>query len=224
MFKDTIFLYNNFGLVYCAEEKDKSNGTKAATPKRMKSKAKLISPQLLACKIETNTVEMPPALRQRHIQLQALQASRTSADLLAPQPLTIQTVQNDLRHRKKAVIVDDINQSISSGTTTSDDDSGADENGHFESYLVIEFSPDIQKKTLHWIIDKIRTRVSRGGAGLLIKREPQTKYRNFIDIIIWLFILIKFIYYHFVAHTVVSSFMFQPKIVNFYRLPMNWIS
>lgn len=145
----------------------------------MKSKAKLISPQLLACKIEMNKVEMPPALRQRHIQLQALQASRSGTDLLSPQPqpqpVLIQSVQNDLRHRKKAVVVEDVNQSSSAGTTTSDDDSGADDNGIFESYMIIEFSPDIQKKTLHWIIDKIRTRASRGGAGLMIKREPQTK-------------------------------------------------
>ncbi|XP_031623268.1 anoctamin-10 [Contarinia nasturtii] len=158
-----------------SKEKNDSNGTKKTPPKAMKSKAKLISPQLLACKIETNTVEMPPALRQRHIQLQALQASRSSAELFVPQPVTIQTVQNDLRHRgKKAVVVDDINQSSSNGASTSDDDSSSDENRHFESYLVIEFSPDIQKKTLHWIVDKIRTKTSKGGAGLLIRREPQT--------------------------------------------------
>lgn len=144
-------------------------------PKPVKSKAKLISPQLLACKIEMNKVEVPPALRQRNIQIQALQASRSSAELLIPQPIVMTSVQNDLRHRKKAVIVEDVNQSSSTGNTTSDDDSGPDDNGHFETYLVIEFSSDIQKKTLHWIIDKIRTKVSRGGAGLLIRREPQTK-------------------------------------------------
>lgn len=118
---------------------------------------------------------MPPALRQRNIQLQALQASRLSGEILLPQPMTIQSVQSDLRHRKKAVVVEDVNHSSSAGTTTSDEDSGLDENRYFESYLVIEFSPNIQKKTLHWIIDKIRTKVSRGGAGLLIRREPQTK-------------------------------------------------
>lgn len=166
-------------LNYSAEGKTDSNGTKKPTPtKATKNKAKLISPQLLACKIETNTVEMPPALRQRHIQLQALEATRSSAELFAPQPITIQTVQNELRHRKKAVVVDDINQSSSNGTTTSDDDSGSDENRHFDSYLVIEFSTDIQKKTLHWIIDKIRTKTSKGGAGLLVCKKLKKKMRE----------------------------------------------
>lgn len=173
-------LWHYCSRLFTSEEKDDSSGdsvTKetASKQKPVKSKAKLISPQLLACKIEMNTVEMPPALRQRNIQLQALQASRSSAELFVPQPVMIQSVQNDLRHRKKAVVVEDVSQSSSVGTSTSDDDSGTDDNGYFESYLIIEFSPNIQKKTLHWIIDKIRTRASRGGAGLIIKREPQTK-------------------------------------------------
>lgn len=142
----------------------------------MKMNAKLISPQLLACKIETSTVQMPPALKQRNIQLQALQASRSSAELLTPQAVTIQSIPNELRQRKKAVVVEDVHsQSSSAGTATSDDDSEPDDNKHFESYLVIEFSPNIEKKTLHWIVDKIRTKASRGGAGLIIRREPQTK-------------------------------------------------
>lgn len=167
------------------EEKDDSSDSKNLNdikepkankdpPKPVKSKAKLISPQLLACKIELNKVELPPALRQRNIQIQALQATRSSAELLKPQPIMITSVENDLRHRKKAVIVEDINHSSSTGNTT-DDDSGTDENAHFETYLIIEFSPGINKKTLHWIIDKIRTKQSKGGAGLIIKREPQTK-------------------------------------------------
>lgn len=143
----------------------------------MKCKAELISPQLLACKIETNKVEIPPALRQRSIQLQALNANRSSGELLVPQPLTINTVPNELRNRKQAIVVENVNQSSSTGTTTtSDEDSGSDDIGkYFDSHLVIEFSPNIQKKTLHWIVDKIRTKVSRGGAGLHIRREPQTK-------------------------------------------------
>lgn len=168
-----IFVIQNVFVRFTEEKDDVNNGKGRLKP--MKSKAKLISPQLLACKIETNTVEMPPALRQRHIQLQALNATRTSGELLSPQPVTITTVQNDLRHRKRAVIIEDVNNSTSAGNTTSDEDSGLDENGYFESYLVIEFSPNIQKKSLHWIIDKIRTKVSRGGAGLLVRREPQTK-------------------------------------------------
>lgn len=174
---DSDLLEKSFHSFYYAEEKDESNDTKKASSKPVKCTAKLISPKLLECKIKTGTVEMPPALRQRNIQLQALQASKSSAELLSPQSVKIQSVQSDLRHRKKAVIVEEVNNpSSSTGTTTSDDDSGPDENGHFDSYLVIEFSPDIQKKTLHWIIDKIRTKVSRGGAGLLVRREPQSTY------------------------------------------------
>lgn len=167
-----IELYSNFCY---AEETDDSEITKKTASKPVKCKAKLISPQLLACKIETKSVEMPPALRQRNIQLQALQASRLSAELLAPQRVTIQSVENDLRHRKKAVVVADVSQSSSTATTTSDDDSDDEKSKYIESYLIIEFSPAIQKKTLHWILDKIRTKVSRGGAGLIIRREPQTK-------------------------------------------------
>lgn len=160
-----------------AEETGESSKNVKLKAKREKATAKLISPQLLACKIETNKVEMPPALRQRSIQLQALNAKRSSAELLLPQPLTIQSVENDLRQRKKAVIVEDINnQSSSSAGTTSDDECGSyGESGKFDTHLVIEFSSDIQKKTLHWIIDKIRLKVTRGGAGLDIRREPQTE-------------------------------------------------
>lgn len=138
-----------------------------------------MSPQLLACKIETNKVEFSPALRQRSIQIQALNANRLSAEILSPQSVTMQSVENDLRHRKKAVVVEDINNQrsghTSSSSTGSDDDYGPDDGGKFETHLVIEFSPEIQKKTLHWIIDKIRARVSRGGAGLEVRREPQNE-------------------------------------------------
>lgn len=124
-----------------------------------------------------NTVRMPPALRQRNIQLQALDISPVSPkpDLLLPQPIKIESMENHVKHRKKqAVIVDDVNQVSSTGNTTSDEDSGS-EDSIIETYLVIEFKPDIQKKTLHWIIDKLRTKTSRGGAGLKIRREPQTE-------------------------------------------------
>lgn len=130
-------------------------------------------PNLLPCKIEMNTVEMPIALRSRNIQLQALESTRKSGEVLIPE--TIKTVDYNLRHRKKAVIIDDVNQPSSTSNTTSDDDSGTDDGSIFETYLVIQFSAKIEKKTLHWVIDKIRKKQSRGGAGLLIRREPQTK-------------------------------------------------
>lgn len=165
--------------LYFTEKLDDSSKGAKEKPKPVKCEAKLISPQLLACKIETNKVELPPALRQRSIQLQALNANRLSGELLLPQSVTVQSVENDLRQRKKAVVVEDINNHrsghTSSSSTGSDDDYGSEDSGKFDTHLVIEFSPEIQKKTLHWIIDKIRTRVSRGGAGLEVRREPQNE-------------------------------------------------
>lgn len=117
---------------------------------------------------------MPPALRQRNIQLQALESKRFISEPLVAK---VTSVENGLKHRKKSSRTDDCN---SGGyTTTSDDDSGSDETSIFETYLVVEFSPNIQRKTLHWIIDKIRRKTSHGGAGLLIRREPQNKYAEF---------------------------------------------
>lgn len=43
---------------------------------------------------------------------------------------------------------------------------------YFETYLVIAFSSEINTKTLHWIIDKIRGKRTHGGAELLIRKEP----------------------------------------------------
>lgn len=159
-------------------------------PKLVKHMAQLISPQLLACKIETKTVDMPPALRQRNIQLQALESKRFVSEPLVAK---VTSVENGLKHRKKTTLCDDPVQSNSDGyTTTSDEDSGPDESSIFETYLVVEFSPNIQRKTLHWIIDKIRRKTSHGGAGLLIRREPQNKYVqffNFSSIILLIFFL-----------------------------------
>lgn len=164
--------------IYFAEEPDDSSKDAKEKAKPVKCKAKLISPQLLACKIEMNKVELPPALRQRAIQLQALESNRLSGELLLPQSIKIQSVENELRQRKKAVVVENINHHKSdhtSSSSTDDDEYGPDDKGTFETHLVIEFSPDIQKKTLHWLIDRIRTKVSRGGAGLDVRREPQTE-------------------------------------------------
>lgn len=156
----------NFATYFCDAEKPKER------PKLVKHTAQLISPQLLACKIETRTVEIPPALRQRNIQLQALESKRFVSE---PIVVKVISVENGLKHRKKSTMIKE--PTCSGGyTTTSDDDSGSDDNSIFETYLVVEFSPDIQRKTLHWIIDKIRRKTSHGGAGLLLRREPQNKY------------------------------------------------
>lgn len=142
-------------------------------PKLIKRKDRAIRPKLIPCEIQMNTVQMPTALRQRNIQMQAIESTRKTGEILIPEAIT--PVENVLKHRKKAVVVADVTQTSSAGNTTSDDDSGPDDGRVFETYLVIEFSAEIHKKTLHWIIDKIRMKQSRGGAGLLMRREPQTK-------------------------------------------------
>lgn len=55
----------------------------------------------------------------------------------------------------------------------SDDELLADANGSvFESYVIISFASDVNTKTLHWIVDKIRGKKSHGGAELLLRKEP----------------------------------------------------
>lgn len=148
----------------------KQKAEKSKKPKYVKQTAELISPNLLACKIETKQFELPPALRKRSIQLQALE----SKTLQCQQPTTVKvlTVDNELRNRKRSQQENDT--SYSGGYSTSDEENVSDD-AHFETYLVVEFSPNIQRKTLHWIVDKIRKKTSHGGAGLLIRREPQIK-------------------------------------------------
>lgn len=160
------------GFFQCVELLDDSDKS-SEMPKPIKRKGKLIRPQLIACEIQMNTVEMPTALHHRSVQLDAIETTRKTSEMLTPEVIT--PVENVLRQRKKAVVVTDVAQSSSTGSTTSDDDSGPDDGRIFETYLVIEFSPDIRKKTLHWIIDKMRMKQSKGGTGLIIRREPQTK-------------------------------------------------
>lgn len=45
----------------------------------------------------------------------------------------------------------------------------------FETYLVIAFANTISHKALHWIVDKIRSKRTHGGAELLIRMEPQNE-------------------------------------------------
>lgn len=151
-------------------DKPKTDKPKKPKPQYVKHTAELISPNLLACKIETKQVDLPPALRKRSIQLQALE----SKTLQNHQPTTVKvtTVDNELRNRKHSKQEND-NSSYSGGYSTSDEEIADD--AVFETYLVVEFSPNIERKTLHWIVDKIRKKTSHGGAGLLIRREPQIK-------------------------------------------------
>lgn len=116
----------------------------------------LISPALLACKMELSTVEVPHAIKQRNIQLHAIETN---------------SPDSELRHRKKS-IADGVTVQASSSTSTSDDDA---EGKPFETHLVMEFSTNINRSTLHWIIDKLRKKKLQGGAELLVRREPQQR-------------------------------------------------
>lgn len=66
---------------------------------------------------------------------------------------------------------DDLRDVKKTDRRLSDDDS-ADLSRTAETIFIIEFGADVTKKTLHWLIDKLRAKKSDGGAGLLIDREP----------------------------------------------------
>lgn len=46
----------------------------------------------------------------------------------------------------------------------------------FDTYLVIEFAKNVNSKSLHWIVDKIRGKKIHGGAELLLRKEPSKEY------------------------------------------------
>lgn len=46
----------------------------------------------------------------------------------------------------------------------------------FHTYIVIEFANNVSNKSLHWIVDKIRSKKKHGGAELLIRKEPSSEY------------------------------------------------
>lgn len=116
----------------------------------------LISPALMACKMELNTVEVPQAMKQRNVQLHTMETK--SPDF-------------ELRQRKPTVTVTTAAKP-SDSTSTSDEDG---EGKPFETHLVMEFSPNINRSTLHWIVDKLRKKKLQGGAELMIRREPQQR-------------------------------------------------
>lgn len=56
------------------------------------------------------------------------------------------------------------------------------ENFDFDTSIIIEFHKNIDHNSLHWIIDKIRSKKTSGGAGLILRREPkQTRFVIYID-------------------------------------------
>lgn len=52
---------------------------------------------------------------------------------------------------------------------------GTDDGKSFNSVFVIEFHTDVKKKTIHWLVDKIRGKKAHGGAELLVMREPLSR-------------------------------------------------
>lgn len=116
----------------------------------------IIAPALVPCKLEMSSVVAPQAIKQRNIQLHAIET-------ISP--------NHGLRHRKKTVVDGTVYPPSGESTSTSDDD----ETKPFETHLVIEFSPNINRSTLHWIIDKLRKKKLQGGAELLVRREPQQR-------------------------------------------------
>lgn len=47
-----------------------------------------------------------------------------------------------------------------------------------DSYMVLEFSEGTATETIQWIIEKIRGRKIDGGAELMVRKEPLTKYEG----------------------------------------------
>lgn len=101
------------------------------------------------------------SLRQRNIQIAALE--KQNADLGGNE-------KNDPPFKETVNFQSDGHTKNGDDSDSSDDD----DIGAFESHLVIEFAKDINEKTLHWIIDKIRGKKSAlGCAGLILRREPR---------------------------------------------------
>lgn len=45
-----------------------------------------------------------------------------------------------------------------------------------DSFMVLEFNESTETETIQWIIEKIRGRKIDGGAELMVRKEPLTKY------------------------------------------------
>ena len=99
---------------------------------------------------------LPTTLRQRKIQIKALESQN-----------------NDLTKNDEPSMCGGPLKLVSGGSSSSESDFSDEDPPSFETYLVVHFSPTINHKTLHWIIDKIRGKALHGGANLLIRKEPQ---------------------------------------------------
>lgn len=137
-----------------------------------------------------------PKLRQRNIQIQAMQSMdrvtdeedndiratdtlrrRTNVGVQPERPAsadadTTLASKSNSQHLQQLV-------SNSASTVADGDDSGGGGGGGSagdvvnETQMVIVFANTVPHKALHWIVDKIRGKRAHGGADLLIRMEPQ---------------------------------------------------
>lgn len=102
-----------------------------------------------------------PMLRQRNIQIQAMNSVDRATD------------DDD-----EAVIKESFQKIKKINFEEKSEDEHTDDSA-FESYLVITFANNVPNKALHWIVDKIRGRRAHGGAELIVRMEPHTEYLFF---------------------------------------------
>lgn len=118
----------------------------------------------------------PTSLRQRNLQIIALERQHDLAfdhDMQDPPNynVNVNSRRPSLANLKYPPGRRQSDANLKNGDSDSSDDDAGDFST-YETYLVMEFAKDINQKTLHWIIDKIRGRKIHGGAGLLLRKEP----------------------------------------------------
>ena len=102
-----------------------------------------------------------PMLRQRNIQIQAMNS------------LDRATTDDEEDALKETFRKRTINFEEKSSEDESQIKEEPNSDDSLETYLVIIFNNDVNSKSLHWIVDKIRGKRTHGGAELLIRKEPQ---------------------------------------------------
>lgn len=103
-------------------------------------------------------------LRQRNIQIQAMH----SMDRVTDEDEDVAKDKISKRVNLNSVHFDSDDDTVKQHRDDHEDDV-------FETYLVVTFANTIGHKALHWIVDKIRSKRSHGGAELLIRMEPQSE-------------------------------------------------
>lgn len=101
-----------------------------------------------------------PRLRQRNIQIKAIEAMESM-----DRAETEEDEDSSLLSKRRVNFNEKSDEDIVDASV-------------FETYLVIEFANNVNSKSLHWIVDKIRGKKNHGGAELLIRKEPSTEYKE----------------------------------------------